>query len=70
LKELQSIEVSPQPNRKTIQQKASDTKKKRAGKWFILEHPNHPTFHILKEQLGARLRLHLLSHCPYPTKLV
>ncbi len=49
--------------------KASDTKKK-TEKWFTLEQPNHPTLHILGEQLGARLRLHLLSHCAYPTKWV
>ncbi len=55
---------------KKIQQKASDTKKKRTEKWFTLEKPNHPTLHIQGEQSGARLRLHLLSHCPYPTKSV
>jgi hypothetical protein len=74
LKELQSFEPSLKyhhnPPQKKYNKKASDTKNKRTGKWFTLEQPNHPTLHIRGEQLGARLRLHLLSHCPYPNKSV
>jgi hypothetical protein len=46
---------------KKYNKKASDTKKKRTEKWFILEQPNHPTLHILGKQLGAKLRCHVLS---------
>jgi hypothetical protein len=72
LKELQSIEASLKYHHNPTEKnttKVSDTKKK-TEKWFTLEQLNHPTLHILGEQLGARLRLHLLSHCTYPTKSV
>ncbi len=55
---------------KKYNKKASDAKKKRTEKWFTLEQPNHPTLHILGKELGAKLRLHFWSHCPYPTKSV
>jgi hypothetical protein len=50
LKELQSFEPSlnyhHNPTQKKYNKKESDTKKKRAEKWFTLEQPNHPTLHI------------------------
>jgi hypothetical protein len=68
--ELQSVEPSLKyhhnPTQKKYNKKASDTKKKITEKWFTLEQPNHPTLHILGKQLGAKLRLHFWSHCPYP----
>jgi hypothetical protein len=74
LKELQHLEPSLKyhhnPTQNKYNKKVSDTKKKRTEKRFTLEQPNHPTLHIRGEQSGARLRLHLLSHCPYPTKPV
>jgi hypothetical protein len=66
LKELQSLEPSLKyhhnPTIKKNNKKVSDIKNKRTKKWFTLQQPNHPTLHILGEQLGAKLRLHLLSH--------
>ncbi len=54
--------ITTTQHKKKYNKKASNKKNKRTKKWFTLEQPNHPTLHILGEQLGARLRLHLLSH--------
>jgi len=59
----------------TTQHKKNTTKRHQIQKRKEQKNGNprtakHPILHILGEQLGARLRLHLLSHCPYPTKSV